>query len=222
MRGAEVPALALLLLACGCAVERSTGIPPPPPPTPGDTIATPAPVVPPEIEKAGVEILRNDCLACHSEDLVRQQRLTEAQWAKNLDKMRGWGAPTEPESVEALTTYLAAAYPREAANYSPETIPADKVPALFDALPDGPFAGGDRERGKALYADRCAPCHGDDARGGEMATTLAGRHCLDRAAEFAEVVRAGRARMPGNEDTTDGEVADLLAHLRSLPAQPRN
>jgi len=209
VRGAGV--LVLSLLACGCALERGR-----------ETPAPPAASLPHEVEQAGVESFRNDCLACHSEDLVRQQRLTKAQWAKNLDKMRGWGSPTEPENIEALTTYLAAAFHREAGSYAPETIPAEKVPALFDALPDGPFGGGDRERGRALYADRCAPCHGDDARGGEMGTALAGRLCLDRAAEIAEIVRVGRARMPGNEETTDAEVRDLLAYLRSLPAQPRN
>jgi hypothetical protein len=61
-----------------------------------------------------------------------------------------------------------------------------------------------------------SPCHGDRARSGEKGIALSGRLCLDRAAEFAKVVRVGRARMPGNEDTTDPEVRDLLAYLRSL------
>lgn len=193
--------LCLALLTTSCAVERSREQPP-----------LPAPA-----ESAGAGILRNDCLACHTEDLIRQQRLTPAQWAKTIDKMRKWGSPTEPEDVEALTAYLASSYSSDTGPYLPETLSAKKTAAVFEALPDGPFSGGDREGGRLLYGDRCAPCHGDDGRGGEMGVGLLGRHVIDRAREFAAVVRAGRARMPGYEEATDVEVAALLAYLRTLP-----
>lgn len=46
------------------------------------------------------------CLACHSTDMVRQQRLTEKQWAANVTKMVGWGAEVPETKREALIAYL--------------------------------------------------------------------------------------------------------------------
>ena len=46
------------------------------------------------------------CLACHSTDLVRQQRLTEKQWSANLTKMIGWGAEVPESKKETLLAYL--------------------------------------------------------------------------------------------------------------------
>jgi hypothetical protein len=46
------------------------------------------------------------CLACHSADMVWQQRLTEKQWAANVNKMIGWGAEVPAEQKDALTAYL--------------------------------------------------------------------------------------------------------------------
>ena len=40
----------------------------------------------------GREIAAKACLSCHSSDILRQQRLTEAQWAASVKKMIGWGA----------------------------------------------------------------------------------------------------------------------------------
>jgi mono/diheme cytochrome c family protein len=148
---------------------------------------------------------------------VRQQRLTDKQWGKSIDKMRNWGAPTAPSDIEPLVSYLTAAYSRDSGRYVPESISAEAAAALFEPLPDGALAGGDRERGLALYQDRCLPCHAEEGRGGPDAVALAGRHVLDRAPEFLEVIRGGRGRMPPAGDTTEKEAADLLAYLRSLP-----
>ena len=165
----------------------------------------------------GPDIVRNDCLTCHTEDLLRQQRLTQAQWAKSIDKMHRWGAPTEAENVEALTAYLASSYGRDSGPFSPEALSAEVAAALFEPLPDGTFGGGDRARGLALYRDRCLPCHGEGGRGGPAGVNLVNGRILDRAADFAAVIRRGRARMPEFSDTTDTEAADLLSYLRSLP-----
>jgi len=163
-------------------------------------------------------LLGDDCLACHSGDLIRQQRLTDQQWAKSLEKMRAWGAPTEDDSVEPLLSHLVSVGARDAGAFVPLTLSAADAASLFTRQPDGAFSGGDEARGRALYVDRCSPCHADDARGGTMGVALAGTHVLDRASDLAAVVRAGRGRMPAYEDTTDADVADYLAYLRSLPA----
>ena len=40
---------------------------------------------------------RDNCLMCHAEEMTARLRLTEKQWAAEVDKMVGWGAPVKPE-----------------------------------------------------------------------------------------------------------------------------
>ena len=190
-------ALALGILAACTAAKQAPAPEPTPPALPDDAS------------------LKNDCLACHTSDLVLQQKLTDKQWPKTLDKMRGWGAPTEDDEVQPLLSALHGLGSGDR-QYVPQTISAHDAAQLFVALPDGAFAHGDVAKGRDLYADRCAPCHADDARGGTMGVALAGRHVLDRAPSFARAIRAGRGRMPEYPDTTDAEIADTLAYLRSI------
>jgi|SRR5579864_2044977 len=46
------------------------------------------------------------CFACHDEAMMTQQRLTRAQWDRELQKMSGWGAPVKPADREAILKYL--------------------------------------------------------------------------------------------------------------------
>ena len=46
------------------------------------------------------------CLTCHDEAMMVQQRLTPAQWDREVNKMTGWGAPIKPEDREAILKYL--------------------------------------------------------------------------------------------------------------------
>lgn len=50
------------------------------------------------------------CYACHSADLLVQQRLTEKQWIASVDKMIRWGAPVPPEKKDVMVRYLAKHY----------------------------------------------------------------------------------------------------------------
>ncbi|MGH9399073.1 MAG: hypothetical protein ACRD00_01800, partial [Thermoanaerobaculia bacterium] len=43
-----------------------------------------------------------------SADIVVQQRLTDSQWAAEIVKMAGWGAPVPEKDREALVAYLVA------------------------------------------------------------------------------------------------------------------
>jgi uncharacterized protein YbdZ (MbtH family) len=42
--------------------------------------------------------------------MMRQQRLTRAQWDRELAKMSGWGAPVKPEQREAILDYLSSSF----------------------------------------------------------------------------------------------------------------
>jgi mono/diheme cytochrome c family protein len=59
----------------------------------------------------GEAVYRSACRVCHSDDLVEQQRLSEAGWGRTVDKMRQWGATVENERRDALLKYLAARFP---------------------------------------------------------------------------------------------------------------
>lgn len=53
---------------------------------------------------------RSSCLGCHNEDLIRGQKLTRAQWEREVEKMMRWGAQVPPEQKANLIDYLAARY----------------------------------------------------------------------------------------------------------------
>ena len=67
--------------------------------TPPLTVASTSSPAPPAF-------FRGACLACHQDDVIRQQRLTRAQWDRELNKMIGWGARVQPEDREILLDYL--------------------------------------------------------------------------------------------------------------------
>jgi len=47
-----------------------------------------------------------NCLVCHNDDVIRQQRLTRAQWTAEINKMTGWGARLDDAGRNALLDYL--------------------------------------------------------------------------------------------------------------------
>jgi hypothetical protein len=47
------------------------------------------------------------CYACHSADLLAQQRLNEKQWNASVEKMIKWGAVVPPEQRLVIVSYLA-------------------------------------------------------------------------------------------------------------------
>ena len=50
------------------------------------------------------------CFGCHDDHMMRQQRLTRAQWDREVTKMTGWGAAVKPEQRDGLLDYLSAHY----------------------------------------------------------------------------------------------------------------
>ncbi len=70
------------------------------------TAAASAPPRPPAPEPSTA--FKNTCLTCHEDDVIRQQRLTRAQWDRELNKMSGWGAQVSPDLRESFLDYLSA------------------------------------------------------------------------------------------------------------------
>ena len=152
-----------------------------------------------------------NCGACHSLAYVRQQRMSAGQWTATLAKMRNWGAQLEEAKVGALATALAG-------RYGPgRTIPEPRLEdvAPFAApkaqVPNPPAIA----RGKQLYAARCLPCHGPDARGG-TGVNLCDEQLLQEPTRFSATVHTGRGRMPPHPDLTEVQLQDLLAWLVTL------
>jgi len=66
--------------------------------------AASAPSRPPAPEPSTA--FKNACFTCHEDDVIRQQRLTRAQWDRELNKMSGWGAQVRPDLRESFLDYL--------------------------------------------------------------------------------------------------------------------
>ena len=47
-----------------------------------------------------------NCLVCHNDDVIRQQRLTRAQWNGEINKMTGWGARVDDPDRAGLLDYF--------------------------------------------------------------------------------------------------------------------
>ncbi len=166
----------------------------------------------------GREIVRGACLSCHSEQMLAQQRLTPAQWSKTVGKMVVWGANLDPKEVEPLVAYLSATSGVDAGPYVAEELGAKDALAEIAATPDDPIPPGEIARGQPLFLDKCAGCHGSDARGA-TGVSLVDKPLLYRAADFASTVRRGRGKMIP-QALTDAQIGDVLAYLRSLRNPP--
>jgi hypothetical protein len=66
-------------------------------------------------ETPGVDNLKSGCILCHSTEYVSTQpRLTRAQWAATVEKMRAkYGAPVATNQVSEIVEYLTKNYGRE-------------------------------------------------------------------------------------------------------------
>jgi mono/diheme cytochrome c family protein len=163
----------------------------------------------------GHALVVDGCLACHSEELLAQQRLTPAQWGKVVKKMVSWGAPIAASDEPVLSAYLAATYGPDAGRYVPARIGSDEAAAQLAPREDGEFAGGDVDRGRATFTTLCTGCHGPDGRGA-IGVNLVDRPLLTRATDFADTLRRGRGKMPAFATQSDAQIADLLAYLRGV------
>ena len=58
----------------------------------------------------GEAVYQSACRVCHDDDLVEQQRLSEAGWGRTVDKMVQWGARVDSDRRASLLRYLASRF----------------------------------------------------------------------------------------------------------------
>jgi alcohol dehydrogenase (cytochrome c) len=91
------------------------------------------------------------------------------------------------------------------------------IAGLLSAMPQAQAA----RTGSVLFADRCAACHGADARGqnGPNLTTLWASGASDD-----RVLQTIRRGVPGSvmppSDASDGEIRSIIAYLKTLAVSP--
>jgi DMSO/TMAO reductase YedYZ molybdopterin-dependent catalytic subunit len=57
-------------------------------------------------DDADTALVRQKCLGCHDADLIAQQRLNDAGWSREIDKMTRWGASLADDERRRLLGYL--------------------------------------------------------------------------------------------------------------------
>lgn len=57
-------------------------------------------------EGPGLKVLQQNCLICHSGEIIAGQRLSLEGWVKEIEKMAGWGSPIPPDQKAVLAEYL--------------------------------------------------------------------------------------------------------------------
>ena len=125
-------------------------------------------------------------------------------------RMPGWGPKAgglSQKELEALVAYLRTGAPE-------------------DKLPPAP-ARGSADRGKTLFYQECAGCHGPDGRG-LIAPALANAVFQKAATDafIAQTIRLGRENTPmpsfARAGFSEQDVADVLAFVRTWqPAEPK-
>ena len=84
------------------------------------------------------ELVRNNCIACHSPKLITQQRGSEAQWLNMIRWMQAkqnlW--QFEPDTEQKIIAYLASNYPPQE-DRRRAAIPPDLMPPNRYAPPTG-------------------------------------------------------------------------------------
>ena len=67
-------------------------------------------------------LVQSKCFLCHTGEYLTQQRLTDGQWQRTVDKMRKFGTPASDEEAKTIAAYLAR-------NWTPDLPPPRPVRA---------------------------------------------------------------------------------------------
>jgi len=88
-------------------------------------------------------LVATDCLPCHDNLMLEQQRLTPKQWGAVVKKMQGWGSQIPADNVDMVVAYLSKRYSPDSAEFNVPEVPLADVATRFSSSPDGVFGGGD-------------------------------------------------------------------------------
>jgi mono/diheme cytochrome c family protein len=161
---------------------------------------------------------RENCLICHSQELVTQQRLTAKQWKSEVEKMIGWGAPVPPDQIQALTDYLTGEFPATRVREPQRRAPLAELEVNRERVS---AVAGDPIPGERLYMTHCSTCHGPAGQGAELGPNLVEKPFLLEPGSFQSVVKDGRNRMPGFAAVLSSEQsAHILVWLRGRRFEP--
>jgi mono/diheme cytochrome c family protein len=127
--GAVLGAMVAVAVSLPCAVGLRAAQPAP----------APAPAASELPAGDGADVVKVRCLSCHGTDLITSQRLGEAGWNREVDKMLRWGASVPDAERPQLVAYLAR-------HFAPG--PAAAHAAATD--------------GEAVFTRACLTCHGAD------------------------------------------------------------
>ncbi len=164
-------------------------------------------------------LLRIDCLSCHDELLIAQQRLWTAQWLTINQQMQLWGSQMADKDLEGFSAFLAERYGPENAPLEPARISVSELQERYAPLPDEEFGGGDPVAGKKAFRTYCLDCHGHDARGTSLGVKLFDNPILRRAPDIVKTIRTGRGRMGAVLSVDDNEIKNIIEFLRNLKTE---
>jgi mono/diheme cytochrome c family protein len=115
---------------------------------------------------AGRETVTARCLTCHESDLIAQQRLSRAGWARELDKMIRWGAVVDANERDPMLDYLSAHFtPKPVASHIVATAGTEEV-----------------------YKRACFSCHEDDLIEAQRLTRIGWTREVDKMIRWGAVV----------------------------------
>jgi cytochrome c6 len=83
----------------------------------------------------------------------------------------------------------------------------------------GMAQAGNPMKGRGLYADRCAGCHGSDGlpQVTEVPNFKMGQGLMTSDQQMLTFIRNGKGVMPGFKGVlTDTEILDIIAHVRTF------
>ena len=129
------------------------------------------------------------------------------------------GFAAAQEQQQPLIDFLSAEYPADAPPARLDRLTSARPRRTIRARPvGGSRSSGDAVRGGRLTLKNCANCHGPDGQGAELGPNLVEKPVLWRKADYREVVREGRGRMPGFATALDDSAEQR--HPRLAPFAP--
>jgi DMSO/TMAO reductase YedYZ molybdopterin-dependent catalytic subunit/mono/diheme cytochrome c family protein len=157
----------------------------------------------------GIELVTQHCLTCHSQEIIEQQKLTKSDWATVIKKMADYGLNIDSETVDTMASALAQRNTNLDLTGSEDLIvDMSAQPELI--LPQKSKAG-HATRGKKIFSNYCAACHGVDGLG-KNGPRLKGRLIPD--AIFYSSIKNGKRLMPSfKNQLSNKDIEDVRAWI---------